>query len=112
MPAAAASSPAGRTRPSASAARMASRAGSASTAATLEMPACTGMNASLGSSGRTVSILLEKLNAKPAPIDAVPADEPALDLHHLNKIELLACRCHPRIFPDQPAPIGEKAGPV
>src|SRR5215467_2824032 len=99
-PAIAASSPAGSARPSIRAPTMASRAGSASAAATAENPAWTVTDSDMASLAAMVAFLQE-LNAEPAPIDAMVLDQAVLQLHDLDKVDLLALIGKARVFPHQ-----------
>src|ERR1700732_5342976 len=49
-----------------------------------------------------------ELEAKPTPVNAVVPDLAALDVHNLNKIDLIAIRCLPRIFPSEDLPVCEE----
>ena len=46
--------------------------------------------------------------ALPAPINAVVAYQAMCDLHHLDNLDLITIRGHPRVFPDQSWPVAEK----
>jgi hypothetical protein len=46
--------------------------------------------------------------ALPAPINAVAAYQAMRDLHHLDYLDLITIRGHPRVFPDQSRPVAEK----
>src|ERR1700730_12943844 len=59
-----------------------------------------------------IAILLQDLAAEPAPIDTMVPDQVVPDLHHLNKIDLLAVRSCSRILPHELLAVGEKAGSV
>jgi hypothetical protein len=56
-----------------------------------------------------IAVLLKELDAEPAPVDAVAADQPVRYLHHLDKIHLFAIGFLTRIFPHQLAPVCEEA---
>jgi hypothetical protein len=46
--------------------------------------------------------------ALPAPLNAVVAYQAMRDLHHLDNLDLITIRGHPRVFPDQSWPVAEK----
>jgi hypothetical protein len=55
---------------------------------------------------------LKDLEPTPAPVDAVVADQPVLDLHHLDEIHLFAVGLSPRIFPNQRTPVREESSAI
>lgn len=59
-----------------------------------------------------VLIVGQYLDATPAPVDPVGADEAVFDLHHFDEVHLLTGRGVPRIFPHHPMPVSEKATAV
>src|SRR5205823_7987451 len=99
-PAIVANSPAGNARPSMRPPMMASRAGSASAAATGENPAWT-ITGSFMALLAAVMAFLQDLDAEPAPIDTMVLDQAVLQLHDLDEVDLLALVGKAWIFPHQ-----------
>ncbi len=59
-----------------------------------------------------ILVPLQHLDPAPAPIDFVILNQPVFDVHHFNKIHLLAGGRVARILKDERVPIGEISGPI